>query len=114
MVAAEARASGIPMIVPDRGAAADQLLPKGGSLYRAGSEISLGRALDRFMDRGPELQRAAAARACQVRTMDEHFADLFARYAQMVRPPAVQSTPAGAVLEPLTEVALARAALRSS
>ena len=29
MVAAEARASGIPMIVPDRGAAADQLLPKG-------------------------------------------------------------------------------------
>ena len=114
MVAAEARASGIPMILPDRGAAADQLLPKGGSLYRAGSEISLGRALDRFMDRGPELQRAAAARACQVRTMDEHFADLFARYAQMVRPPAVQSTPAGAVLEPLTEVALARAALRSS
>jgi alpha-1,6-mannosyltransferase len=114
MVAAEARASGIPMIVPDRGAAADQLLPKGGVLYRAGSEISLGRALDRFVDRGPELQRAAAARACGVRTMDEHFADLFARYAEMVPARAVHSTPAAAVLEPLTEVALARSAVRSS
>ena len=71
------------MIVPDRGAAADQLLPKGGSLYRAGSEEIAGPGSRWFMDRGPELQRAAAARACQVRTMDEHFAELFARYAQM-------------------------------
>lgn len=114
MVAAEARASGIPMIVPDRGAAADQLLPKGGVLYRAGSEISLGRALDRFIDRGPELQRAAAARSCQVRTMDEHFADLFARYAEMAPAPGVHSTPAAAGLEPLSELALARAALRGT
>src|SRR6059058_3750498 len=114
MVAAEARASGIPMIVPDRGAAADQLLSKAGVLYRAGSEISLGRALERFIDRGPELQRAAAARACRVRTMDEHFADLFARYAQMVPAAAVHSTPAAAGLEPLSEVALARAALRGT
>ena len=112
MVAAEARASGIPMIVPDRGAAADQLLPKAGVLYRAGSEISLGRALDRFVDRGPELQRAAAARTCRVRTMDEHFADLFARYAEMTPSPAVHSTPTAAGLESLNEVALARAALR--
>src|SRR4051795_13490040 len=114
MVAAEARASAIPMIVPDRGAAADQLLPKGGVLYRAGSEISLGRALDRFVDRGPELQRAAAARACRVRTMDEHFADLFARYAAMAPAPVVHSRPVVAGLEPLSEVALARAALRGT
>jgi alpha-1,6-mannosyltransferase len=102
------------MIVPDRGAAADQLLPKGGVLYRAGSEISLGRALDRFVDRGPELQRAATARACRVRTMDEHFADLFARYAEMAPAPALHSTPAATLLEPLAEVALARSALRGS
>ena len=80
MVAAEARASGIPLIVPDRGAAIDQLVPGAGTTYRAASEISLERAIARFIDRGPELQRAAAARASRVRTMDEHFADLFARY----------------------------------
>jgi alpha-1,6-mannosyltransferase len=80
MVAAEARASGVPLIVPDRGAAADQLVAGAGQAYRAGSEISLERAIIRFVERGPELQRAAAIRASRVRTMDEHFCELFARY----------------------------------
>jgi alpha-1,6-mannosyltransferase len=80
MVAAEARASGIPMIVPNRGAAVDQLLPGAGNTFRAAREISLERAIIRFIDRGPELQRAAAARASRPRTMDEHFAELFAHY----------------------------------
>jgi alpha-1,6-mannosyltransferase len=80
MVAAEARASGVPLIVPDRGAALDQLVSGAGALFRSGSQISLERAIRRFLDRGPELQRAAAARASRVRTMDEHFAELFAHY----------------------------------
>ena len=80
MVAAEARASGIPLIVPDRGAARDQLVPGGGQVFRAASQVSLQRALARFLDRGPELQRAAAGRSSQSRTMAEHFAELFARY----------------------------------
>jgi alpha-1,6-mannosyltransferase len=80
MVAAEARASGVPLIVPGRGAAADQLVAGAGQAYRAGSEISLERAILRFVERGPELQRAAAVRASRVRTMDDHFSELFARY----------------------------------
>src|SRR3954453_11207326 len=80
MVAAEARASGIPMIVPNRGAAVDQLVAGAGSIYRAAREISLERAIVRFIDRGAELQRAAAARASRPRTMDEHFAELFSHY----------------------------------
>lgn len=83
MVAAEARASGTPLIVPDRGAAVDQLAPGAGTVYRAASEISLERAIARFIRRGPELQRAVAVRSRVVRTMDEHFADLFARYEQL-------------------------------
>lgn len=83
MVAAEARASGIPLIVPDRGATVDQLVRGVGTAYRAGSQISLERAIGRFIDSGPEFQRAAAARVCQVRSMDEHFAELFARYAEL-------------------------------
>lgn len=84
MVAAEARASGIPLIIPDRGATADQLVSGAGTAFRAGSQISLERAIKRFLDRGPELQRAAAVRASHVRTMDEHFADLFAHYEQLL------------------------------
>jgi alpha-1,6-mannosyltransferase len=83
MVAAEARASGTPLIVPDRGAAVDQLAPGAGMVYRGASEVSLERAIGRFIRRGPELQRAAAVRSRVVRTMDEHFADLFARYEQL-------------------------------
>ena len=95
MVAAEARASGTPLIVPDRGAAVDLLAPGAGTAYRAASEVSLERAIARFIRRGPELQRAAAVRARLVRTMDEHFADLFARYEQLathhsLRPAAVE------------------------
>lgn len=83
LVAAEARACGIPLIVPDRGAALDHLVGGGGTSYRAGSEQGLAQAIAGFIDRGPELQRAAAARSSRVRTMDEHFAALFARYEQL-------------------------------
>lgn len=83
LIAAEARASGIPLIAPDRGAALDQLVPGAGTTYQAGCERSLERALVRFIERGPELQRAVAARASHVRSMDEHFAELFARYAEL-------------------------------
>jgi alpha-1,6-mannosyltransferase len=92
MVAAEARASGIPMIVPNRGAAIDQLVAGAGRTYRAANEISLERAMVRFIERGPELQRAVAARSSQARTMDEHFADLFARYDALGPKRRVQAT----------------------
>jgi len=107
MVAAEARASGIPLIVPHRGAAADQLVPGAGIVYRAANERSLERAIDRFIDRGPELQRAAAARASHVRTMDEHFADLFARYECIVPVPELQPAQPAMILDGLPDVALA-------
>jgi len=112
LVAAEARASGVPLIVPDRGATVDQLAKGAGTLFRAGSQISLERAINRFIDRGPELQRAAAIRASNVRTMDEHFAELFTRYQALAPQHSVQ--PAArleiAVGEPTAELALARSA----
>ena len=110
MVAAEARASGIPLIVPDRGAAVDQLVRGAGAIYRSARERSLERAIGQFIQRGPELQRAAAVRASKVRTMDEHFADLFARYAEIGPVPVYH--PAATTSVP--EVAIARAALRTS
>ena len=95
MVAAEARASGVPLIVPNRGAAADQLVRGAGALYRSASERSLERTIESFIARGPELQRAAAVRSSSVRTMDEHFAELFSRYGEIAPVPVCQpSTPA--------------------
>lgn len=109
LVAAEARASGIPLIVPDRGAALDQLVPNAGQSYEAGSRASLERAIDRFIDRGPELQRAVAVRSSRVRSMDEHFAELFARYETLV-PQRVAKSAARVELgaEAVPEFALAR------
>ena len=85
MVAAEARASGIPLIVPDRGAAADHPVRGAGVVYRSGNRRSLENAIRRFIDRGPELQRMRATLRCDVRTMDEHFVQLFNRYEALCR-----------------------------
>jgi alpha-1,6-mannosyltransferase len=116
LVAAEARASGIPLIVPDRGAAADQLVPGAGVTYRSGRERSLEHAIASFIDRGPELQRAAAARASRIRTMDDHFAELFGRYAQLVHVPALEPVYEGGGVEstaPVPGLAVARSAVRA-
>jgi alpha-1,6-mannosyltransferase len=83
MVAAEARASGIPLIVPDRGAAADQLVQGAGGVYRAASQKALELAIGDFIDRGPELQRMRAALHSEVRTIEEHFGQLFDRYSRL-------------------------------
>ena len=117
LVAAEARASGLPLIVPDRGAAVDQLVEGAGATYTAGRERSLEQAIERFLRRGPELQRAVAMRAGSPRTMDDHFAELFARYASLAADRLTQPALIGlggrvAVPESLPELALARSAVR--
>jgi alpha-1,6-mannosyltransferase len=82
MIAAEARASGVPMFLPDSGAAADHLVPGAGYHYAAASGASLAGRLDRFIADGPAAHIATArAAAAGTRTMDAHFADLFALYA---------------------------------
>ncbi|HKC03659.1 MAG TPA: glycosyltransferase [Sphingomicrobium sp.] len=83
MVAAEARASGIPLIVPDRGAAVDQVVGEAGGIYRAGNQRALQRAIGDFIDGGAEQQRMRAMRHSDVRTIEEHFGQLFARYSQL-------------------------------
>ena len=93
MVAAEARASGVPLIVPDRGAALDQVVLGAGAVYRSGSERSLADAIGAFSANGRELQRARAVQNCSAATMDDHFEQLFARYAQLAKMPAEPVAP---------------------
>lgn len=79
LVAAEAQASGLPMIVPDRGGAADFGRASGGWLYRAGDVAAAAAAI-----------RAACARTGDrphgivARSMDDHFTDLMALYRRQL------------------------------
>ncbi len=86
MVASEARASGLPLIVPDSGGAGEQVALGAGSTYRAGDPGDLAQVLTELIGsdlRGPRSR--AVALAGGVRSMDEHFAELFDTYRQRVR-----------------------------
>ncbi|GGD98193.1 glycosyl transferase [Polymorphobacter glacialis] len=80
MVQAEARASGLPMVVPDSGAAFDQLVPGQGMAYVTGDAASAASAIGAAIDELPALRAASAAAAPGVRTMDRHFEALFGAY----------------------------------
>ena len=95
MVAAEARASGLPLIAPDGGGAADQARQANGWLYEAGDAASATEAIARFLaaPRNAVRERATAA-AATVRRMDAHFTELFAYYATLVAKPMATPAPA--------------------
>jgi alpha-1,6-mannosyltransferase len=81
MVVSEARASGLPIIVPDQGGAFDQLVAGQGASYRAADVTSLATALKEFATRDPiGERRLATLESAHVRSMDQHFIDLFHAY----------------------------------
>ena len=77
MVAAEARASQVPIIVPDRGGAADHA-GEGSAVYGSGSGVDAARAILECL-RTPKPQGSVG-----VRTTHDHFRDLFADYERLV------------------------------
>jgi alpha-1,6-mannosyltransferase len=81
MVAAEARACGLPIIAPDQGGAADQAKAGAGLTYTSGDSRSAARAIVRFTDKSDELGRQAQEKSNSVQNMENHFRDLFALYA---------------------------------
>ena len=83
MVMAEARAAGLPIIVPDEGAAFDQLVPGAGLAYTSGDAASVAVTIGAAIARLPELRANALAGAADVPTMDMHFANLFAEYERI-------------------------------
>ena len=83
MVAAEGAASGLPLILPDRGGAADHFRVGRGALYAACDGRDLELQLSAFLDADVARHRArAVAGSGSVRTMDDHFHELFAAYRE--------------------------------
>jgi alpha-1,6-mannosyltransferase len=85
MVAAEALASGTPVIVPDQGGASDHGRRGSGIVYHSASAAA---AADAILDMtaGLDLFRARARDgAAAARTIATHFRDLFALYESRVR-----------------------------
>jgi alpha-1,6-mannosyltransferase len=78
MTAAEASASGIPVIAPDRGGAADFAKGKLGLSYRAADHVDLVRAILTLPGFYAGLSTGGMARG-----MDDHFAALFAIYQKL-------------------------------
>ena len=81
MAAAEARASGIPVIVPDRGGAADHAGGGAGVRYPAGNAEGAARAILDLVSGKAEL----SSEPVPVVTTIDHFAQLFAEYERIAQ-----------------------------
>ena len=87
LVVAEALCSGLPIVAPNVGGAADLARPSYAETYEGGDARECAAAIRRMLARDPALLRAAVARdaICALRTPGEHFQDLFKHYADLAR-----------------------------
>lgn len=86
LVASEAAASGLPLIVPDEGGAADLATVQTGEWYKAGDTDAASEAIERLLLRDrTTLRSATLLRASTIATIDAHFETLFARYVSLLR-----------------------------
>lgn len=85
MVASEALASGLPLIVPDEGGCADLARPAFAETWRANDPRAAADAIHRLFARDPAQLRAAAREAAlTVRSDREHAAALARHYAGLL------------------------------
>ena len=85
LVASEAMASGLPLIVPDTGGCAEVADPHASEFYTARSAEACAAAITRLHARDrPMLRRAAKVAAARVRSDRDHAADLMAYYQDML------------------------------
>lgn len=84
-VAAEARAAGLPLIVPDRGGGADHAKLADGWTYESGNPAAMAKTILDFIAAPQDhIRERALYHSNHVRTVDAHFADLFAYYETLL------------------------------
>ena len=85
LVVAEAMCAGTPLVVPDAGGAADLADPQYAEVYPPGDAAKCSAAIRRLLSRDAMRLRVACLEAARsVRTLDDHFAALFAHYQAAV------------------------------
>lgn len=87
LVVAEAICSGLPIIVPDFGGAADLADPSYAETYRAGKPAEFADAIKRLISRNRDDMVEACAKAASedIGTMENHFEQLFNVYERLLR-----------------------------
>ncbi len=84
LIPAEAMASGLPVVGPDRGGFANLAHPATSEIYRAGDTEAAATAIRRLFARDPRTLRTAAINAAAtVRRDIDHFVDLFDHYQML-------------------------------
>jgi alpha-1,6-mannosyltransferase len=84
LVASEALASGLPLIVPDEGGCADLAQPGYAETWRANDARSASDAILRMIGRDCAKVRSAAAQAAlTVRSDRQHVSELLAYYEEL-------------------------------
>jgi alpha-1,6-mannosyltransferase len=85
LVVAEAICSGLPLVVPSRGGAADLARDAYAETYQAGDPESCAAAMRALLARPRDLMARALSEAAShaIGTMDDHFERLFAYYATL-------------------------------
>jgi alpha-1,6-mannosyltransferase len=85
LVASEALASGLPLIVPDEGGCSDLALPPFAETYRARDAMSAASAIRRLFAREPTILRSAARHAAaKVRSDHDHAVELMDYYQSLI------------------------------
>jgi alpha-1,6-mannosyltransferase len=86
LVIAEALCSGLPIIVPNQGGAADLADPSYAETYAPGDVAGCSAAIEALLDRDRAALVAGCARAAQheIGTMDDHFHQLFELYERLI------------------------------
>ncbi len=85
LVASEALASGLPLVVPNRGGAAAIAQPRFAETYRSGDAYDCAKAIVALASRDQILlRRAAAIAASKVRSDREHVEALIAHYQMLI------------------------------
>jgi alpha-1,6-mannosyltransferase len=86
LVIAEALASGLPVVLPDRGACSELAPPSVREIYRSADVGSATAAILRLFARDPVALRAASLQAAtEVRSDSQHYVELFDLYDRLIR-----------------------------
>ena len=86
IVVAEAICSGLPVVVPDRGGAVDFGNPDYSEVYATGNGDAMAEAILKIMSRDRKSLVEASKKASEtyVRSVDDHFNELFSYYSTLV------------------------------